>query len=102
MKIKKGDTVYVRRGKDRGKQGTVLRVFSREGRVLVEGIGLQIRHRRPRRSGEKGQRVTIPGPIAIANVQVLCPSCGKPTRIAFRQTGEEKQRVCKKCDTSFR
>lgn len=97
MKIKKGDTVVVTVGKDRGKRGKVLRVSPREGRVFVEGAAQRVRHRRARRSGEKGQRVTMPGPIAIGNVRIVCGACGKAARVGFHKGEGGKQRMCKKC-----
>jgi large subunit ribosomal protein L24 len=100
-KIRKGDTVIIAKGKDRGKSGKVIRIFPRTKRLIVEGIALQSRHRRPRKAGEKGQRVTIPGPIAVGNVRLLCPSCGKATRVGFQLTGTVKQRVCKKCGATI-
>lgn len=101
MKIKKGDTVMIAIGKDRGKQGKVLRVAPKERMVYVEGAVLQIRHRRPRRAREKGERVTIPGPIAVANVRFVCPSCGKPTRVGAAVAEGAKRRSCKKCGSVF-
>ncbi|MCH7905343.1 MAG: 50S ribosomal protein L24 [Armatimonadetes bacterium] len=100
LKIKKGDTIYVITGKDRGKTGKVLRVSPTKGRIMVEGIALQTRHRRPRRAGEKGQRVTIPGMVDISNVKLLCATCNKPTRVGMHIEGGRKQRVCKKCGAS--
>lgn len=97
-KVKTGDTVLVRVGKDRGKTGKVLRVFPREGRLLVEQRNLVKKHIRPRRAGEKGQRVDIPSPLPIPRVMLVCPSCQKATRVGLRRTAEgARERVCKKC-----
>ena len=101
MKIRKGDTVVVATGKDRGKSGKVIRAFPRTGRLIIEGIALQSRHRRPRKSGEKGQKVTIPGPVAVSSVRLLCGGCGKATRVGFRVTGTVKQRICRKCGATL-
>lgn len=101
MKIRKGDTIAIMTGKDRGKTGKVLRVFPRENRILVGGAALQTRHRRARRAREKGQRVTIPGPIALSNVKVVCGSCGKPTRVGFQIGESVKLRVCRKCGSTL-
>ncbi|MBI2052894.1 MAG: 50S ribosomal protein L24 [Candidatus Ryanbacteria bacterium] len=97
MKIKKGDTVFVETGKDRAKRGKVVRVYPDTGRVLVEGINQKVRHVRPRRAGEKGQRVTVSHPIPASNVLLVCPHCSKTTRVGYRIAEKEKVRVCKKC-----
>lgn len=103
LKIKKGDTVKVISGKDRGKQGKVLRVYPDAGRVLIEDIGLRIKHRRPRKQGEKGQRVTVPGPVHVSNVMVVCSKCGKATRTGYHvdQDAKTKARVCKQCGANL-
>jgi large subunit ribosomal protein L24 len=97
MKIKKGDQAQIITGKDRGKRGNVLRTMPSERRIIIEGLNLVKRHRRPRRSGEKGQRVEVPAPIDISNAMLICPHCGKPTRVGYKITGNSKHRVCKKC-----
>ena len=101
MRIKKNDQVKIALGKDRGKTGKVLRVFPAEDKVIVEGLILIKKHMRPRREGEKGQRVEIPGKINVSNVMVVCPKCGKTTRIGSKQVGDKKVRVCKKCNAEF-
>lgn len=97
MHIKKGDTVFIITGKDRGKTGKVLRVAPQEGRILVEGIASQIRHRKRRQKTEKGQRVAMPAFIPASNAQVICASCGKRTRVGFQVAESGKIRVCKRC-----
>ena len=99
MKVKKGDNVKIITGKDRGKSGKVIRVFPTKNRVMVEDMALQTKHRKPRRGGEKGQRVTIPGPINVSNVMVICGKCNKPTRLGFHidKDTNTKVRVCKQC-----
>ena len=69
MKIKKGDTVLIIKGKDRGKKGKILRAFPREKRIIIEGINLKKKHIRPRKTGEKGEIVTVPGFINVSNAQ---------------------------------
>lgn len=98
-KIRKGDTVRILSGKDRGKSGSVMAVLPRNGRVLVEGINMMMKHIRPKRAGEKGQRVSIAAPLHISNVQILCPSCKKSSRIGITREDSKRQRVCKKCKT---
>ena len=97
MKIKKGDTALIASGKDRGRKGKVIEAFPKEGRILVEGINLRKKHQRPRRTGEKGQIIEMPVPIHISNVKLICPKCGKATRIKYKITEGKKYRICKKC-----
>lgn len=97
MKIRKDDTVLIISGKDRGRKGKVLEVFPKDSRVVVEGINMKKKHQRPKKSGEKGQIIQFPGPLSISSVKLICPKCGKATRVGFKATGKEKVRVCKKC-----
>jgi len=97
MKIKKGDTVLITSGKDKGRKGKVLEAFPEESRILIEGINLRKKHQRPKKSGEKGQIVEMPGPIHISNVKLICSKCGKATRIKYKITEGKKYRICKKC-----
>jgi len=97
MKIRKGDQVLIIKGKDRGKKGKVLRGFPKEMKVLVEGVNIKKKHRRPTRAGEKGQIVEVPAPIYVSNVKLICPKCGKPTRVGYKVTEKAKYRICKKC-----
>lgn len=100
MKIKKGDTVLVIAGKDRTKKGKVIQVLPEKDRVVAEGINIVKKHVRPRRAGEKGQRVEVPRPLNISNLKLICPKCKKATRIGYKlvEKGREKKvRVCKKC-----
>lgn len=97
MKIRKGDTVSIISGKDRGKKGKILTSFPKEGRVIVEGVNLRKKHRRGRRSGEKGQIIQLPGAIDVSNVKLICPKCGRQTRIGYKIMEKRKYRICKKC-----
>jgi large subunit ribosomal protein L24 len=97
MKIKKGDAVKMLAGKDKGKTGKVLKVVLVGGKVVIEGLNLMKKHRRPRKEGEKGQRVEIPRAISVSNVKLVCPKCGKAARTGYKKTGDKKFRVCKKC-----
>lgn len=97
MKIKSGDKVLIISGKDRGRVGKVFKSFPREKKILVEGINLRKKHVKPRREGEKGQIIEMPAPIDVSNVKLICPKCGKPTRVSFKIEAERKFRVCKKC-----
>ena len=101
MKVHKGDTVQVLSGKDRGKQGRVVNVYPDRGSVMVEGVNQVKRHERIRpasgRSGVTGGIITKEMPIDVSNVAVVCPSCGKPTRIGHSSGPDGKERVCRKC-----
>ena len=101
QKIKKGDTVLIVKGKDRGKKGKVINVIPKESRIIVEGVNLVKKHLKPRRVGEKGKIIEIPAPLSWANVRVICSSCLKPTKVGFRFEGEKKVRYCKKCKKSI-
>lgn len=98
MKIRTGDTVMVLSGKDRGKQGRVIRVMPRENRIVVDGINLVWKHKKPRRINEKGSKIQMPAPLHASKAMLVCPHCGKPTRVE-RVRGEEGRlfRVCKRC-----
>ena len=106
MNIKKDDKVMVLAGKDKGKSGKVLQVFPKLGRASVEGINIAIKHLRPRRQGEKGQRIEFPAPINVSNLILLCDKCSRPTRVGHKfieVTKEDKKvkkkvRICKKCN----
>ena len=97
MKIKKGDTVLIISGKDKGKKSTILRVLPKEEKIVVENVNILKKHMKPRKSGEKGQIVQIPGPIHISNIKLICSKCGKATRTGYKIVDKKKYRVCKKC-----
>ncbi|MBI2042274.1 MAG: 50S ribosomal protein L24 [Candidatus Nealsonbacteria bacterium] len=101
MKIKKGDTVLIISGKDRGKRGKVLDVLKGEGKIVVEGINIRKKHVRPKKSGEKGQIIEKPAAFDLSNAKLICPKCGKPTRVGYKVSGEKKFRACKKCEAEI-
>lgn len=101
MKIIKGDNVKILSGKDRGKSGKVLRVITKDSKVLIEGLNLVKKHVKPRRQGEKGQRVSVPAPIYISNVALVCPKCSKPARVGYKVKEKHKFRICKKCNSEI-
>ena len=98
MKLKKGDNVIVRSGKDRGKQAKILRVLPRSGKIIVEGINLAKVRERARRAGQKGQTVQRAMPIDFSNAMYHCSVCKRGVRLGFKLVGENKVRVCKRCD----
>jgi large subunit ribosomal protein L24 len=93
-KIKKGDRVVVLTGKDKGKQGSVLKVFPKEARVIVEGLNMAQRHTRPSQADPQGGIKHKELPIHVSNVAVV-DSTGKPTRVGFRLEGDKKVRFAK-------
>ena len=98
MNIKKGDTIVVLSGKDKGKQGKVLEVMPKSGKVVVELFYVGSRHTKPRKQGEQGGVLKNEAPIYACKVQRGCPKCIKPTRPAHKLLeGGKKVRVCKKC-----
>jgi len=101
MKIRKGDNVLITKGKDRGKTGKVLAVAKDKNKILIEGRNLVIKHVKPKKQGEKGQKVQIPHPIYISKVKLVCPKCSKAVRIRYQVNKKGKDRVCKKCEKSI-
>lgn len=114
MKIRKGDKVQIIKGKDRirrtkkgnktekGNQGKVIQVIPEKGLLVVENLNLRYKHVRPRREGEKGQRIQFPAPIRVENVMLVCPRCNKLVRIGYKllefdAKGKKKIRICGKC-----
>lgn len=97
MKIKKNDQVLVIKGKDRGKKGKVLSVLPKHSKVLVEGVNIKKKHRKPRKQGEKGQTIEVTTPLSASNLKLICLKCGKSTRIGYKIIEKKKIRICKKC-----
>lgn len=97
MKIKKGDQVKILSGKDRGKTGKVLRCLPSAGKVVIEGANMVKRHKKSSKRGQKGERLSLPAPINVSNVQLICPKCGKPSRIGSKAIENGSVRICRKC-----
>ena len=99
--VKKGDTVVIRSGKDRGARGKVLMTMPRENRVLVEGVNRVKKHTKvstTQRGAQVGGIVTQEAAVHVSNVQVVCGNCGKPTRLGHRKNEDGRSvRVCRKC-----
>ena len=97
--VKTGDKVVVINGKDRGKQGKVLQVSPSEGKVIVEGVNIVSKHVKPRKMGEAGGIIKAESALYADKVQVICPKCGRPTRVGHMIDDKGKKvRVCKKAD----
>lgn len=101
MKIKKGDKVLVRKGKDRGKISIVEKAFPKTSRLIVEKINVVKKHVKPSESNKRGGIVEINAAFSASNVMIICPSCGKPTRVIIKKSGKVKERICKKCNKSL-
>lgn len=99
-RIRKGDTVEVISGDDRGARGEVVRVLLKENRVVVSGVNVMIRHQSAQRAGRsqvQGGRVQFEAPIHLSNVMLVCPNCDRATRVGYREVDGRKVRVCRKC-----
>ena len=99
-RIRKGDTVEVISGDDRGVRGEVVRVLPKENRVVVSGVNVMIRHQSAQRAGRsqvQGGRVQFEAPIHLSSVMLVCPSCDRATRVGYRKVDGRKVRVCRKC-----
>ena len=98
MKLKKGDTVIISAGKDRGKQGQVERVFVKEGTILVPGLNMYKKHKKSQGENKPGEILNLSRPYTISKVALVCPKCKQPTRVGFKWENDKKVRVCRKCD----
>lgn len=101
MKVKKNDTVLVLTGKDAGKTGKVIAAYPEKNKVKVDGVNVQKRSRKARSANETSAIVPQIGPVDASNVMVVCPKCGKATRVAYAVEGDKKVRVCKKCGAAL-
>ena len=95
-KIKKGDRVVLLTGKDKGRQGAVLRVMPKDERVVVEGLNMVQRHTRPTQADPQGGIKSKEAPVHVSNVALVDPKTGGPTRVGFRVEGDKKVRFAKK------
>ena len=101
MKIRKDDKVVVLSGRDKGKEGKVLSADPKNGKVVVEGVMVATVHQKPRRQGEEGGIIKRETPIYASKVMLVCPKCGKPTRVGHDFADGKKSRACKKCGAKF-
>lgn len=98
LHVRKDDTVIVISGKDKGKKGKVLTALPKENKVIVEGVNMATKHKKPRSQTQPGGIIHQEGAIHASNVMLVCPKCGKPARVGHETDGEgNKNRVCKKC-----
>ena len=97
MNVKKGDTVVVLSGKDKGKQGKVVAALPKKGKVVVEGVNKVKRHTKPNQKAPQGGILVKEAPMHACKVMLVCPSCSKPTRVAHKEVSGKMVRSCKKC-----
>ena len=102
LNVKKGDTVVVISGKDKGKQGKILVAYPEKERVVVQNANMITKHVKPRRQGEPGGRIEKEGTIHVSNVMLVCPKCGKPTRVGHKVeeveiSGKKKMKRVRYC-----
>ena len=99
--VKKGDKVLVIAGKDKGKTADVVEVSPKTNKVLVEGVNIVTKHQKPRTQQDKGGIIKKNAPIEASNVMVVCPVCGKATRVKHKEINGKNARVCSKCTASL-
>lgn len=97
MKIIKGDTVKIVAGKDKGKEGKIMKTLIKEDKVLVEGVNQYKRHIKAKTQNQKSEIITITKPLSLANVMFVCPKCKKAARLGYKIEAKEKSRMCKNC-----
>ena len=102
MNIRTDDKVIVLSGKDKGKEGKVLRADPKNNKVVVEGVNVATKHQAARKQGQEGGIIKVETPIYACKVMLICPKCGKPTRVAHTIGADgKKARVCKKCGATM-
>ena len=102
MKLKKGDNVKVLSGNDKGKTGEILEVIPKTERIIVKGINIRKKHVKPRKQGEEGGIIPSEFSIHSSKVALVCPKCGKTTRVGYKLEKDEKVRICKKCGANIK
>ena len=102
MKIKKGDTVEILSGNDKGKTGEVLETIPKTSRIIVKGINMRKKHIKPKKQGEEGGIVSVECSIHSSKANVVCPKCNKGVKVAIKKENDKKIRVCKKCGATIK
>ena len=102
MKIKKGDTVQVLSGNDKGKKGEVLEVIPKEDKIIVKGVNIRKKSVKPKKQGDEGGIISVECSIPSSKVNVVCPKCNSATKIKIDIEKDEKVRVCKKCGAKIK
>lgn len=101
MKLKKGDEVIITTGKDRGKKGKIEKISFKDNTVFLPGLNISKRHVKKRDEQNPGGIIKFARPLPVSNVALICPKCGKSTRIGFVVKNGEKVRICKRCDSTI-
>lgn len=101
MKIKKGDTVLVVAGKEKGKAGKVTKAIPKDNKIIVAGLNVAKKHAKPSKKNPHGGIIDLHAPINVSNVMIICPRCSKATKIGHKVTEKSKFRICKKCNESL-
>ena len=102
MKIKKGDNVQVLSGNDKGKTGEVLEVSPKTDKVIVKGVNIRKKHVKARKQGDESGIISVECAIPVAKVNVVCPKCGKVTKVGYSIEKDKKERICKKCGAKLK
>ena len=102
MRIKKGDTVKVLSGNDKGKTGEVLQIIPKKDKIIVKDVNVRKKHVKARKQGEEAGILSVECAIPSAKVNVVCPKCGKATRVGYSVEKDKKVRICKKCGTKLK
>ena len=102
MRIKKGDNVQVLSGNDKGKTGEVLEVLPKNDKIIVKGVNVRKKHVKAKRQGDESGIIAVECAIPSSKVNVVCPKCGKATKVGYSIEKEEKIRVCKKCGAKLK
>ena len=102
MKLRKGDTVKILSGNDKGKTGEILEILPKTEKIIVKGINIRKKSVKPRRQGEQGGIIPSEASIHSSKVALVCPKCGKATRVGYLVEKDEKVRVCKKCGAKIK
>ena len=102
MRIKKGDNVQVLSGNDKGKTGEVLEVNPKTDKIIVKGVNVRKKHVKARKQGEESGIIAVECAIPSSKVNVICPKCGKTTKVGYSMEKDQKVRVCKKCGTTIK
>ena len=102
MRIKKGDNVQVLSGNDKGKTGEVLTVIPKEDKIIVKSVNVRKKHVKAKKQGEESGIIPVECAIPSSKVNVVCPKCGKATKVGYSVEKDEKVRVCKKCGAKLK
>lgn len=102
MKFKKGDTVAILSGNDKGKTGEILEIMLKSEKIIVKGVNIRKKHTKPRKQGEEGGIIPSEHPIHSSKAALVCPKCGKIARIGYKIENDTKVRICKKCGATLK